>query len=373
MYTNIVLFSSFLLALFLGMLLIPKVVHLSHELHLYDLPDARKVHKLPIPRLGGVVFLPIVTAAIAMVLVVVLRLNINTDLLWESTMIQHFLAYLAGCMMLYSVGLYDDVHSVSYKVKFVVQLLSASLLCVSGLWVADFSYVFFIREVPWWIGMPFTVLAVMYVTNAINLIDGIDGLASGLCILALAVISGLNIMLGHISWALMSLTMLGVLIAFFYFNVFGKKDKTFMGDAGSLTLGYTLSFLILHFWQRDPVWNPYFHNVGIVAISTLIIPIFDVVRVMLSRIRDKRDPFLPDKNHIHHKILRAGLGPKMAMVTLLLISAGFVLMNYVTASFLSQTLMIVFDVIAFCMMHIIINYFIMRKEVKSGIEWSRIF
>ena len=362
---------TLLLSFFLGLLVTPRVVHLSHELHLYDQPDKRKLHQLPIPRLGGVAFLPVVIVTMSLIVVIVLRLNIDTYILWESAAIQHFLAFLAGSTMLYSIGIYDDVHGVSYKVKFIVQIISASLLCVSGLWVADFSYVFFIREVPWWIGMPVTVLAVVYVTNAINLIDGIDGLAAGLSIIALSVIAGLNIILGHTAWVMISVAMLGVLFAFFYFNVFGKKDKTFMGDAGSLTLGYTLSFLILHFWQRDPVWNPHIHNVGIIAISTLIIPMFDVVRVMLSRLRDKRDPFLPDKNHIHHKLLRTGMSPTTTMIALLALSIGFITMNYLTASFLSQTLMIVFDVIAFCLMHIIINYFIMRKEKGTGKQWIR--
>ena len=360
------------LSAFLGLLIIPRVVHLSHELHLYDQPDKRKVHQLPIPRLGGVAFLPIVIITIAMIIVVVLRLGYDADILWESSIIQHFLAYLSGAMMLYSVGLYDDVHGVSYKVKFVIQIISAAILCVSGLWVADLSYVFFIREIPWWIGMPFTILAVVYVTNALNLIDGIDGLASGLSIIALAVIAGLNIILGHTAWAMIAMAMIGVLLAFFYFNVFGKKNKTFMGDAGSLTLGYTLSFLILHFWQRDPVWNPALHNIGIVAISTIIIPMFDVVRVMISRIRDGRDPFLPDKNHIHHKLMRTGMSTTTTMITLLIMSVGIIAMNYLICS-ISQTLMIIVDIVAFCLMHIIINIFIGRKESTTGVKWSRIF
>ena len=374
MSTTIIISITLILAIVFGTILIPNVVRLSHKLHLYDVPDHRKIHKLPIPRLAGTVFLPTVTIVITLILVILLRLGNTDDNIWKNTSdINHFMAYIAGVMMIYSIGLYDDLIGVSYKIKFIVQILAATILCISGLWIADFSHVFFIDKVPWWIGMPITILSVTYITNATNLIDGIDGLASGLCIIALAVLASLNYILGYTLCAMLSVAMLGVLLPFFYFNVFGRKDKTFMGDAGSLTLGFTISFLILHFWQRNPVWDARFHNVGIVAISTFIIPMFDVVRVMLSRIRDHRDPFLPDKNHIHHKLLRTGIGAKMTMVILLLISIFFITFNYFTAAYLSQTIMLISDIVLFCITHIIINIFIYKEETKTGIKWSRIF
>lgn len=372
MTTFIILSLTILFSLCLGVFTIPCVVRLSHELHLYDLPDSRKVHALPIPRLGGVVFLPIASAVIAIVLVLMLRLGATSDFLWSNVTIQHFLAYLAGAMMLYSIGIFDDLHGVSYRVKFCIQIISAVLLCIAGLWIADFSYVFFIEEVPWWIGMPVTILFVVYLTNAVNLIDGIDGLASGLSIISLSVISGLNYFAGDVTWTMIPLAFVGVLLPFFFYNVFGNKNKTFMGDAGSLTLGYTLAFLILHFWQREPVWDRHIHNIGIIALSTLVIPMFDVVRVFASRVRDGRNPFLPDKNHIHHKLLRAGLSPKMALATLLVISSAFVVVNYIIANEISQTIMILGDVVAFFLMHVIINFFISKKE-KGKEEYNRAY
>ena len=356
------LIIAFLIALVLGIKLIPKIVELSHELHIFDLPDSRKVHKLPIPRLGGVVFLPIVIIASAVVIVLMLRFDVDTHRLWQGAVVQTFVAYLGGAMMLYIIGLYDDLHGVNYRVKFVVQILAAALPCISGLWISNLQYIFFINEIPFWIGMPVTVLFSVYVTNAMNLIDGIDGLASGLSIMALAVIAMLNITTGDTIWALLSLTYVGVLIAFFYYNVYAHKHKTFMGDTGSLTLGFTLSFLILHYWQLTPVWNPYFHNVGIVAVSTIIIPCLDVIRVMASRIRDGRNPFLPDKNHIHHKLMRTGLNTHLTMLTLLALSMLFVIANYLMAAYISQTVMIVVDIVLFIMMHLTINYFIYKKE-----------
>lgn len=367
----IILTLIFLLTLGIGIFVTPYIAALSRELHLYDLPDSRKIHTQPIPRLGGATFLPSVCIATTLMLTLLLRFGVDVTALLDGVCAQNFLAYVSGAMILYTIGLYDDISGVSYKTKFIAQILAAAILCIGGLWVANFSGVFFINEVPFWIGMPFSILMVVYVTNAMNLIDGIDGLASGLATLALAVIAALYIIIHDEIWSMICVALIGVLVAFFYYNVFTKKNKIFMGDAGSLTIGYTLSFLILHFWQRNPVTNEYLHNVGIIALSTIVIPMFDVVRVFMSRIRDHRNPFLPDKNHIHHKLMRAGLNGKTTMVVILLLSCMFIISNYYVASFFNATLMVVMDVIMFCLMHIIINIFIYRKEGKSGIKWDR--
>lgn len=374
MVTSIViLLSTFVIAMTIGIYTIPRIVRLSHELHLYDLPDSRKVHTIPVPRLGGVAFLPTVIISIAIVVAVASRFGITFGALSEAGAPQHFVAYLAGAMMLYCLGIYDDVHGVGYKLKFAIQIFAAFLLCISGLWIASLDHIFYIDRIPYWIGMPLTVVFVVYITNAINLIDGIDGLASGLSAISLFVAIMLCMMSGDIIWAMLAIAYLGVVLTFFCFNVYGGKNKVFMGDAGSLTLGYTLSFIVLHFWQAHPVWNPYLHNIGIIILSTLIIPMLDVVRVMMSRIRDGRNPFLPDKNHIHHKLLRTGLSGRMTMLTILLISALFIVANYLVASFLSQTLMVILDILFFILMHLIINFFIRKKEKQTDVSWKRAY
>ena len=374
MVTSIViLLSTFVIAMMIGIYTIPRIVRLSHELHLYDLPDSRKVHTIPGPRRGGGAFLPTVIISIAIVVAVASRFGITFGALSEAGAPQHFVAYLAGAMMLYCLGIYDDVHGVGYKLKFAIQIFAAFLLCISGLWIASLDHIFYIDRIPYWIGMPLTVVFVVYITNAINLIDGIDGLASGLSAISLFVAIMLCMMSGDIIWAMLAIAYLGVVLTFFCFNVYGGKNKVFMGDAGSLTLGYTLSFIVLHFWQAHPVWNPYLHNIGIIILSTLIIPMLDVVRVMMSRIRDGRNPFLPDKNHIHHKLMRTGLSGRMTMLTILLISALFIVANYLVASFLSQTLMVILDILFFILMHLIINFFIRKKEKQTDVSWKRAY
>ena len=165
-----------------------------------------------------------------------------------------YLALLVGSMMLFLVGLADDLIGVGYKKKFMVQILAASLLVASGVWIKSLDGLFGVYQVSPWFGMPFTVLIVVYVTNAINLIDGIDGLASGLCAISLVALAGLHIWLGLYSYALLCISALGVIIPFWYYNVFGnamRGRKLFMGDSGSLSLGYIISFLMIHLSTVD--------------------------------------------------------------------------------------------------------------------------
>ena len=366
------LLGTFILSAIIGVLSIPRIVDVANKMHLYDQPNSRKIHRIPIPRLGGVSFIPAALISLCTVAVLLSRFGYKIENLADSGAPQHFIAYIAGAVLLYSMGIFDDVRGLGYKIKFLVQVISAVLLCISGLWIASFEHIFLIDQIPFWVGMPLTIFFVVYVTNAINLIDGIDGLASGLSSISLIVAIILCIMSGDILWAMLAIAFLGVVTVFFCFNVFGNKHKIFMGDTGSLTLGYTLSYIFLHFWQANPIWNPYLHNLGIIMLSTLIIPMFDVVRVFMSRVRDNRNPFLPDKNHIHHKLMRAGMSGRQTMISILLISVLFIVINYLVAS-ISQTLIILIDVLMYVVMHIIINYFIFQKEKETGQNWKKVF
>lgn len=354
----------FAVAALLGYLCIPFVVRAAVRLKLYDLPNSRKVHDMPVPRLGGLSFLPVVVVVLCIGVICILRMSRRNVDLWTSASVQHFLAYLSGVVLLYGVGVYDDLLGVGYKKKFAVQIVAAALLCVGGLWIATFDNILGLGSIPFWVGMSLTMLFVVYVTNAINLIDGIDGLASGLAAISLFVIGVVNLLSGSLFWAFVAVVWLGVVCAFYIYNVYGRKNKIFMGDAGSLTLGYTISFLVLHFWQLQPIVCNYIDKSNMIVMSTLIIPLFDVVRVFASRVRDGRSPFLPDKNHIHHKLLRTGMTKHAARECLLALAASFILMNYFIALKLSETLMVVADVVVYVAMQYCINFFIARREKK---------
>lgn len=356
-----------LCSLVFGMALTPLVVRLSYELHLFDLPDGRKVHQLPIPRTGGVAFAPVAAIVIAVSLVILLQLPDYSTLLGAAEM-SHLIAYLSGFILLFITGLYDDLHGINYHKKFIVQIISGIVLCFSGLWVNSLGGIFGIETIPYWIGMPFTVLIVVFITNAMNLIDGIDGLASGIACLSFCLLAYLNVINENYISAVMSVSFIGVLLAFFYYNVFSRRYKVFMGDSGSLTLGFTLSFLMLQLWQRDAVGSLYTCQVGIIAVSTLVVPMFDVVRVFFSRICKGNNPFLPDKTHIHHKLMRAGLNASQALSVILLISVLFVIIDWLMVAHTSISFVIILDVILFMMLHLVINHFISRNDKNDELS-----
>ena len=364
----------FLLAVLLASIIIPHIIFISYKKRLFDVPDDRKVHKTPIPRLGGLSFMPVIFISLCVITGARYFMNFPIDAIWASDLFIQYLFLVAGLTMLYLIGVADDLVGVGYRYKFVVQIISASLLPLSGLWINDLGGLLGLHEIPAYIGMPLTVFFVVYVTNAINLIDGIDGLASGLSCIALGLLIIVCAVVGQWTHAFLAAAALGVVVTFYYYNVFSVSGrKLFMGDAGSLTLGYLLSFLILHFWHRTSYWNPFEMNLNMVTLSTLLIPLLDVVRVFYSRVREGRNPFTPDKNHIHHKLLRTGMRVRVVMLSLLLLSLFLVVLNLILSNYINATFMFLIDLGFWIAMHFIITYFILKNESTTGKKWYKAY
>lgn len=365
------LLFGFLFAVSLGMVIIPRILVISHKKRLYDVPDARKVHTMPVPRLGGLSFFPVIL--MSMFLVIGFRLyfwDMDTSSL-SFNMLYEYLFLFVGMTLLYLVGVCDDLVGVGYRYKFAVQIAAALLLVLSGNWFDSFGGLFGIYSVPAWMGMPFTVFIVVYITNAINLIDGIDGLASGLCCIALSVLSVIFFLRGQYVYALLAICTLGILMPFWCYNVFGNANrghKLFMGDAGSLTLGYVISFLIIHMSVTNEVSptlsNPYM----VIAFSTVLVPLLDVIRVVLHRLREHKNPFLPDKNHFHHKLLRTGMRVRVVMVTILGIAVSFIGLNAWLAWQMNITFLLGINLILWSSLHLTINCFIAKTPVEERIK-----
>lgn len=358
------LLGGFILSGLLGLIILPNILFVSHKKRLFDMPDARKVHTAPIPRLGGLAFLPVILVTVFLIMGIYLFV---TDFQNTPSLVRFFqmLMFLfAGMTLLYLVGEADDLVGVGYRYKFLIQTVAAALIVLSGNWLGSFAGLFGIENVPAWIGMPVTILAIIFITNAINLIDGIDGLASGLSIISLLTLTVLLLMNSSFSYTLFAVATLGIVLVFWFYNVFGnamKGHKLFMGDTGSLTLGYILSFLTIHLSQdisgEHGKWQM------IVAFSSLLVPMFDVVRVSLHRIRKGRSPFLPDKNHIHHKLIRAGMKKTgHVLVTILGIDLFFIVFNALLAGRLNITLLLFCDIAIYTSLQFIINRFIRKNN-----------
>jgi UDP-N-acetylmuramyl pentapeptide phosphotransferase/UDP-N-acetylglucosamine-1-phosphate transferase len=318
----------FLLSALLGWLFIPRVLILSHRKRLFDMPNERKTHDMPVPRLGGITFLPILLMCVCLVMGIWVNVGLYTQMSGVTTLIIRFVLLFVGMMMLYLVGVVDDLIGVSYQAKFMVQIVCAILFPLSGLWIHDLSGLFWLNEIPDYVGIPLTVFVVVYVTNAINLIDGVDGLAAGICFVALLTLGLAAAAKEQHLFMVLTFGMLGILLPFWTYNVFGhieRGNKIFMGDTGSLTLGYLVSFLLIYMASGAGTSFP--REMLIIGLSTMVVPLFDIVRVVMARIRNHHNPFLPDKNHIHHKLLRTGMGPRWVMLTLVLTSLVIILVT----------------------------------------------
>lgn len=355
---------AFVVAVTLGLIMMPKILFISYKKRLFDMPNKRKVHDVPIPRLGGLSFFPVTLVVVCLSIGLCYYIDLPPDEFRRTP--YEYLFFLVGCMLLYIIGVADDLVGVSYRYKFVVQIVTAALLVFTGDWISSLGGLFGIHDISPWVGKPFTVLIIVYITNAINLIDGIDGLASGLSSIALFSLGILFTYRGEWVFVMLATATLGVLMPFWFYNVFGnafRGHKLFMGDTGSLTLGFILSFMVVH--VSDSSVESYTTRDVVIAFSTLLVPLLDVMRVVVGRLRDGKNPFLPDKRHIHHKLQRTGMRIRMILVTILAISLFFIAFNMLLIPHVNITILLIMDVAIWVGIQIVINMSIKTRGYKN--------
>lgn len=376
-YMNLIyykeIFLIFICGCLMSALLIPKISLVSFRRRLFDRIDARKIHTAHIPRLGGIAFFPCISVAVSFVIVCHnLRYGFNILDLMSTT---RLLTLFSCLFILYLMGIMDDLIGVRYRSKFAIQIVCGTLMVASGFFFDNLYGLFGIYEIPGWIGMPFTVFIIVFILNAINLIDGIDGLASGLAMIAFFAFGSLCIYLHWWIYAFIAFASFGVLIPFFYYNVFGQVHrgrKIFMGDAGSLTIGMLLAILAIRLSMFDPVKEAIFPGTIVIAFSFLIVPMLDVVRVVIHRLRCGKSPFLPDKNHIHHKFMALGFTQHQALISITSIALFFAVMNIGLIHHLSTTMLFLLDMLIWTAMHICITVKINQKSnLKKQIEQQK--
>lgn len=338
------------------MIFTPIILDFCKRKKLYDIPNERKVHHNAIPRLGGISFFPSMMMAFVVLLIYFAFSNSHylQFTFWSTS-------FLVGLFVIYVLGIIDDLIGLKATTKFLVQIGTACLLPMVGLYINNFYGLFGIYEIPAYIGIPLTVFIVVFIDNAINLIDGIDGLASGLSLLALCGFLAYFIYYDVFlrTYAVLSAGMIGSLLAFMYFNIFGSTErntKIFMGDSGSLSLGFTLAFLSVksavdmpHIWPTRP-------EAILLPLTLLFVPVADVVRVSLYRLRHHKPLFDADKNHIHHKLMKAGLTQRQALITILVLALSYLVINGLLFSFISTTYIIIIDIVIYCLFNIYINH-----------------
>jgi UDP-GlcNAc:undecaprenyl-phosphate GlcNAc-1-phosphate transferase len=362
---NIILtIIAFFASVLCGFFIIPQILNFCKRKRLYDIPNERKVHKHAIPRLGGISFIPSMLIAffLALWIITVKDGDVLTLSLWS-------VYFFIGLMMIYVVGLIDDIVGLSPTTKFIVQVLAACVLPASGLYFNNLYGFCGITDIPIYLGWPLTVFIVVFIVNAMNLIDGIDGLSGGLSILALGGFMYSFAKEGLWIYVILIAGLMGVLVPFLYFNFFGSSEnnrKIFMGDAGSLSLGFILAFLCVKFAMDNQAVMPYRRNSLLLSYTMLIVPTFDVVRVTLYRLRHRKPLFAADKNHIHHKLMKIGLSQHQTLFVILVLAFGYILLNHFLAKDCFLTFIVFLDVIMWIAFHLVLDYLIKRKQISDS-------
>ncbi len=341
--------------------MLPHIVLLSLKKKLLDPFNERKIHTKVTSRLGGVSFF--VSIFISLLLVVSFS---NILGLVQIDITNRFTLEICAIFILYIVGLSDDLSGVIYRKKFIFQIFTAILIITSGTYIHNLNGLFGVFTIPEYVGIPLTILLIVFITNALNLIDGLDGLASSLSIMALAVYGILFFMCNKSIDMLIAFATVGALIPFLYANLTRVKKrastKIIMGDSGALVIGLILSIMMIKLWGIEPtesdiIPSTYFH---VMAFTMILVPCLDVLRVVLHRAKSNQPLFLPDKNHFHHKLIALGCTHHQSLVLILAINVFFILLNTVLTNKLPIIYITIIDIVIWTILHILIT-----KKLKN--------
>ncbi len=279
-----ILFFCCIIAVFVTMVLIPPLMRSSTWLHIVDMPEARKVHTEVIPRVGGIAM--VAGALLPMVM-------------WLTPQ-RETIGFIIGVVVILFFGVWDDRKNLDYRLKFLGQIIAVLIVVLYGGVSIKYLPLFDDYPLSQFAATTFTIFALLGITNAINLADGLDGLAGGTMLLSLGMIAIMAYIVDGTELVLIAVSVIGSILGFLRFNT--HPARVFMGDGGSQFLGFSVGVLVIRLTQEvSPALSP------AVAIMILGLPILDTLMVMTQRIYEGRSPFSPDKNHIHHKLLALGL------------------------------------------------------------------
>lgn len=315
-------------------LAIPVIIRVAELKKLFDEPDERKVHKTPIPSLGGLgIFGGFILAAL-------LTLPIGKS--------PEFQFFIAAAFVIFFLGIKDDILVLSALKKFIGQIIAAFIIIYKGnIQIHSMHGFMGINELPEYFSLAFTYLTVIVIINSFNLIDGVDGLAGSLGLLTSITFGTYFYMAELPEYAILAFSMGGALAAFLIFNY--SPAKIFMGDTGSLLLGLVNAILVIKFIDvaSAPGAVMPVESSPAIGFAILIVPLLDTLRVFGIRMLNRRSPFSPDRNHFHHLLLDKGLSHRAVMFTCLGINAAFILAAWFGRSLGSTVLLVGLVLIAF--------------------------
>lgn len=294
---------------------IPVIIDVAKDKKLFDEPDKRKVHEAVIPTLGGLgIFAGFIIATL---------MGAPPSM---AAVLQYF---MAAVMVIFFLGIKDDILILSASKKFIGQLVAAGIIIkFGGIQITNMYGFLGMHELPHTVSILLTLFTIIVITNSFNLIDGVDGLAGSLGLLTSVIFGIYFYQTGQALYAVMALSLAGSLIAFLIYNF--HPAKIFMGDTGSLLIGLLNSIFVIKFITvaANPAFGFPLESAPAIGFAILIVPLFDTLRVVGLRILNRRSPFSPDRNHIHHFLLELGLSHTMIAFTCLAANILFIALAY---------------------------------------------
>ncbi|MEG2366147.1 MAG: MraY family glycosyltransferase [Alistipes sp.] len=328
MNSFLVIFAPVLLACVAVSAIHPYIVKIAILKDIVDHPNERKLQKSPVPILGGVAVFFGICLSMAC-------------LCWLCDCEALFVIF-SGIMVMLYMGVMDDILDLSPRLRFVVQILTICLLIfIGGFGLDNLHGLWGVEALPFWAVVPLTIFAGVGIINALNLIDGVNGLSTGYCMMAAATFGAVFYLGGgNQTITILAMAVIGSLLPFFLHNVFGNESKMFIGDGGTLVMGLVMSVFVMKIVQSEGVTQLLdgqgFSSIAF-TLAVLAIPVFDTLRVMSTRILRGQSPFQPDKTHLHHLFIELGCSHIMTTLTILLLNICIIvlwwLLGHMGASF----------------------------------------
>ena len=294
---------------------IPVIINVSVIKKLFDEPDARKLHSNPVPSLGGLgIFAGLIMACL---------MTISFDSAIE------FQYFFAACLVIFFLGLRDDILVLTALKKFIGQIIAAFIIIYKGgIIISSMHGLLGVNELPEVFSLALTYVTVIVIINSFNLIDGVDGLAGSLGLFTSIVFGVYFYAIGHLAYSTFAFALGGSLLAFLIFN--HSPARIFMGDTGSLLIGMANAILVIHFINVADQPGSLFQikAAPAVGVAILIVPLYDTLRVFAIRIFNRRSPFSPDRNHVHHLLLDRGLSHSATTFILVTVNILFAVAAY---------------------------------------------
>jgi len=340
----------------LGLVFMPLVLRVAKERNFVVKPNKRTSHTGAIPTVGGLdIFISF------LIFYVIFSYN--------HLEYSHYL--MAGVTLILLTGFIDDLIDLSVPFKLTGEVLAGMFLIVfADIRITNLFGLFGIHELSLIGSYIISFLSLVVITNALNLIDGVDGLASGLGMLYSLVFALYFQAAGDVHMAVLAYALIGSLAVFFLYNVFGgSRRKIFMGDSGSLLLGFMMSWFVFYFIRLNATPEVLPDSLVIsaapaVAFCILFVPLFDTLRVMLTRIKKRSSPFKPDKNHIHHLLLRTGLKHRQVTFVALLVSLLFIVLGFIGRHWYNEVLLFVSFVLSTIFMFILWTILAKKTQIN---------